>query len=227
MLKDNRMRVIADLVRQGATVCDVGTDHAFIPIELILSGKCVGAVITDISASSLEKGVTNVKKNGLRDKVKSFCANGTLGAELDGVTDVIIAGMGGELISSILSQDPRLKNEELRFILQPMSRAEELRIFLAENGFETEKEVKVESEGRVYAILCVKYTGKSFAADTRYILFGATPNAENEADIRYAEKLLRVLQTKKDGLAMSAKSDIDTLDIDGKIKCVNEFLGNF
>lgn len=225
MLKDNRMRAIADFVREGATVCDVGTDHAFIPVELLLSGKCKGAVITDISAPSLEKGVTNVKKNGLRDKVKSFCANGTLGAELDGVTDVIIAGMGGELIAAILSQDPRLKNEELRFILQPMSRAEELRIFLAENGFETETEIKVESEGRVYAILCVKYTSKAFATDTRYILLGATPNAKNASDIRYAEKLLRVLQIKKDGIAMSAKSDIDTSDIDEKIKCIIEFLG--
>ena len=225
MLKDNRMRVIADLVRQGATVCDVGTDHAFIPVELLLSGKCKRAVITDISAPSLEKGITNVKKNGLLNKVKSFCANGTLGAELDGVTDVIIAGMGGELISAILSQDPRLKNQDLHFILQPMSRAEELRIFLAENGFETETEIKVMSEGRVYAVLSVKYTGKSFVPDTLYILLGTTPNAENEADIRYAEKLLRVLQTKKDGLAMSVKYDIDTSDIDGKISCVSKFLG--
>ncbi len=224
MLKDNRMRVIADLVRQGATVCDVGTDHAFIPVELLLSGKCRSAVITDISAPSLEKGVTNVRKNGLSDKVKPFYANGTLGAELDGVTDVIIAGMGGELISEILSQDPRLKNEALRFILQPMSRAEELRLFLSENGFETESEIKVESEGRVYAVLSVKYTGNPFTADTRYILLGATPNAENEADKRYAEKLIRVLQTKKDGISMSARNGIDTSDIDEKLRCVNEFL---
>lgn len=225
MLKDNRMRAIADFVREGATVCDVGTDHAFIPVELLISGKCKNAVITDISAPSLEKGVINVKKSGLSDKVKPFCANGTLGAELDGVTDIIIAGMGGELISAILSQDARLKNKALHFILQPMSRAEELRIFLAENGFETETEIKVESEGRVYAVLSVKYTGNSFAYDTRYILLGATPNAENETDKRYAEKLLRVLQTKKDGLAMSAKSDVDTSDVDEKIKCVNKFLG--
>lgn len=225
MLKDNRMRVIADLVRKGGTVCDVGTDHAFIPVELILSGKCKGAVITDISAPSLEKGITNVKKSGIRDKVKSFCANGTLGAELDGVTDVIIAGMGGELISSIIGQDPRLKNEALRFILQPMSRAEELRIFLAENGFETEKEIKVESEGRFYAILQVRYTGKSFSPDTRHILLGVTPNAENEADIRYAEKILHVLETKLSGIKMSAQTDTDTSDIDEKIKCINNFLG--
>ena len=135
--------------------------------------------------------------------------------------------MGGELISAIISQDPRLRNEALRFILQPMSRAEELRIFLAENGYATEKEIKVESEGRIYAVLCVKYTGKAFAHDTRYILLGATPNAENEADRRYAEKLLKVLQTKKDGLAMSVKSNVNTSDIDEKIRCVNEFLMEF
>ena len=91
MLKDNRMRAIAEFIRDGATVCDVGTDHAFIPVHLLLSGKCKSAVITDISAPSLEKGVTNVKRNGLSDRVTAFCANGTLGAELDGVTDVIIA----------------------------------------------------------------------------------------------------------------------------------------
>ena len=225
MLKDNRMRAIAAFIRDGGVVCDVGTDHAYIPTELILNGKCTGAVITDISAPSLEKGIANVKKNGIGDKVRAFCANGTLGADLENVTDVIIAGMGGELISAILSQDARLKNEAYRFVLQPMSRAEELRIFLAENGFETETEIKVESEGRVYAVLCVRYTGKVFTADTRYILLGATPNAENEADIRYAEKLLHVLQIKKNGVSMSSKTDTDTSDIDAKIKCVIEFLG--
>ncbi len=224
MLKDNRMRAIASFVREGGTVCDVGTDHAFIPIELILSGRCAGAVITDISLPSLEKGISNVKKNGISDKVKAFCADGTLGADLDGVTDVIIAGMGGELIAHILSSDARLKNEGLRFILQPMSRAEELRIFLAENGFETEEEIKTEADGRVYAVLCARYTGVVTKPDIGYVLLGATPNAENVFDIKYAQKLERLLRAKKKGIEMSKSNDIDTSGIDEAIEYITEFL---
>ena len=95
----------------------------------------------------------------------------------------------------------------------------------ASSQFETEKEIKVESEGRFYAILQVKYTGESFTPDTRHILLGVTPNAENEADIRYAEKILHVLETKLNGVKMSSQTDTDTSDIDEKIRCINNFLG--
>ena len=32
----------------GDFVCDIGTDHAFLPVYLVMSGKCTEAIATDI-----------------------------------------------------------------------------------------------------------------------------------------------------------------------------------
>lgn len=209
MLKDERMAVICSMVRDGAVVCDVGTDHAIIPAELLKSGKCVRAVITDISVPSLEKGIKNIKKERLSDKVSAYEANGTLGAELDGVTDIVIAGMGGELISEIIAQDERLKRPGLHFILQPMSRAPQLRKFLFENGFEIINERKASVDRRVYAVINAEYTGVREQYELRELYLGPERflSGESSADRRYAEKELSQIKTRLQGIDSSANPE--------------------
>ncbi len=206
MLKDERMKTVYAAVRDGVTVCDVGTDHALIPIELILSGRSESCIITDISAPSLEKGVSNAKKALCGDKIKSFCTNGTLAVPLAEKMDFIIAGMGGELIAQIIEQDKRLKNPAYRFVLQPMSRAEELRSYLASNGFEILCEVKVESQDRIYSVITAAYTGKVTQLDDAAALLGFT-KAKTELEIRYAKRVIGVLKTKLNGLQSAENPD--------------------
>lgn len=230
MLKDERMAVICSMVRDGAVVCDVGTDHAIIPAELLKSGKCSRAVITDISVPSLEKGIKNIKKEGLEDKVSAFAANGTLGAELDGVTDIVIAGMGGELIAGIIAQDERLKSPGLHFILQPMSRAPQLRTFLYENGFEITDEKKASVERRVYAVINAEYTGvkKQHVLRDIYLGPGEFLSRENVSDKRYAEKELEQIKTKIRGIDSSAaplKHAAERSELEGIAREISDFLG--
>ena len=203
MLKDGRMETIYGMVRRGVTVCDVGTDHAIIPIELVKNGVCPSAIATDISAPSLEKGIRNIKKAGCASKIKTYCTNGTLSVPLEKEMDFIIAGMGGELIVKIISQDERLKDRNFRFILQPMTRAEELRTFLAENGFKMLKESKAEGDGRIYAVINAYYTGERYSISSMETLFGVTPAPQNELELRYAEKEEKRLNTKLIGLENS------------------------
>ena len=203
MLKDGRMETIYGMVRRGVTVCDVGTDHAIIPIELVKNCLCPSAIATDISAPSLEKGIRNIKKAGCADKIKTYCTNGTLSVPLENKMDFIIAGMGGELIVKIISQDERLKNSDFRFILQPMTRAEELRSFLAEYGFKMLSESKAEGDGRVYAVINACYTGEKYSLNSTETLFGVTPAPQNELEIRYAEKEEKRLNAKLIGLENS------------------------
>ncbi len=225
MLKDERMSAICGMVRDGAVVCDVGTDHAIIPAELLKNGRCKRAVITDISAPSLEKGIKNIKKEGLSDKVSAFLANGTLGADLEGVTDIIIAGMGGELIAEILSQDERLKRHGLRFILQPMSRAHILRKYLFENGFETVYEVKAAVERRIYAVINAEYTGICGRPCLRDIYLGAGADAGKETDRRYAEKELRALKTKLSGIEKSGSPERHAAERERVNRLIGEITG--
>ncbi len=206
MLKDGRMAAICAMVREGAVVCDVGTDHAIIPAELLKSGRCRRAVITDISAASLEKGIKNIQKQGLSERTSAFLADGTVGVNLDDVTDVIIAGMGGELITGIISRDERLKTRGMRLVLQPMSRAHLLRAYLSENGFSVLREVKAVSGRRVYAVINAEYTGKAEKTGIREMYLGKYAESQNEAERGYAEKELQALTARLTGINASDKS---------------------
>jgi len=207
MLKDGRMETIYGMVRKGVTVCDVGTDHAIIPIELVKNGVCPSAVATDISAPSLEKGVKNIKKAGCAGKIDTYCTNGTLGVPFSNATDVIIAGMGGELIVRILSQDARLKSESFRFILQPMTKSDELRTYLAQNGFQMLREVKVEADNRIYSVINACYSGKTYSLSATERLFGVTPDPQNDLEMRFAQKELLRLEAKIKALEKSVSEE--------------------
>ena len=222
MLTDARMRLISESVREGVTVCDVGTDHAHIPIELIKSGKAKRCIITDISAPSLEKGVRNAKDAGCIDKISPYCANGTLGVPLDGQTDFIIAGMGGELISEIIAQDKRLRNGEYRFVLQPMSKAEVLREFLAENGFKMTEEKKVESAGRVYAVILCRFTDEKITLTEREKYLGVSHSASDPLALEYARRTVSSLKTRLTGLMNAEDKDEKEIEaLKKKIEILN------
>lgn len=201
MLKDNRMKEIYSLVRamsdRGA--CDVGTDHAHIPIELVQTGKLPFAIATDISLPSAKKGEKNIAENGLSDKIKTYCANGTLGVPLDGIGDIIIAGMGGELIAEIILADERLKSPDLHFVLQPMTKQEELRILLSENGYEIEKESCISDGERIYFIMSVYYVGVRKKLSIRERLLGVN-TAPSTTLIKYAEELKSRISVRLRGI---------------------------
>lgn len=211
MLKDDRMKVLADKVRAGVTVCDVGTDHAIIPIELIKSGKTPVCIITDISLPSLQKGIKNARDAGCEDRIIPYCTNGTVGAELETEMDIIIAGMGGELITEIMEQDSRLKNCKYRFILQPMSKAEHLRKYLADYGYEILSESKAESGGRIYAVICCGYTGEKYIISETELMFGKLSEKPSLPEIKYCANVIKVLKVKLAGMESGSGSDIAEL----------------
>ena len=105
IIPDGRLGRAADFVREGAVVADIGTDHAYLPIYLLLSGKIKFAVASDINRGPLDSAKRNAAKYGLTDKMRFTLANGLDGLPLeeDGVSDIVICGMGGELIAQIIA----------------------------------------------------------------------------------------------------------------------------
>lgn len=158
ILKDKRLLVCAELVT-GDFICDIGTDHGYLPAHLILSGKCRRAVAADINEMPLEAARSIFMKESISDKAEFFLSDGLKNVPLEGVTDIVIAGMGGELISRIIAADERAKKCGAAFILQPMTKAAELRKFLAENGFETDCEKGVREGRFIYSVMRCRYTG--------------------------------------------------------------------
>ena len=143
---DKRLALCAEMVK-GNFVCDVGTDHAYLVSELLTSGKCTAAVAADINEKPLKAAENTLRAAGVLNKTKLIISDGLKNIPLENITDIVIAGMGGELIAKILSECDRLQGKNL--ILQPMTRSEKLIKFLFENGFEIISQ-KAVSDGKFF-----------------------------------------------------------------------------
>lgn len=154
-----RLLTAASFVRSGATVADVGTDHAYLPIYLVSAGIANCAIASDINEGPLARAEANVRKYDLSDRISLRLTPGLAGIEADAPTDILICGMGGELIASILEAATFVRDPKIRLILQPMSSARELRLWLAENGFEIVEERFAAEKEKLYVVMCAHYKG--------------------------------------------------------------------
>ena len=129
-----RLRLLADWVRPGSKVADVGTDHAYLPVWLVLHGRVSSAIASDLRKGPIQRARENCRRHGT-DGVDCRLCDGLSGIEPEEADTVIIAGMGGENIAAILAADPWTKDGAHTLLLQPMSRDAALRRILAENGY--------------------------------------------------------------------------------------------
>ena len=152
-----RLLTAASFVRSGATVADVGTDHAYLPVYLYKLGKIRGAVAADINEGPLARARANIAAYGAGEGIDTVLSDGL--AKLEGYRpdDIVIFGMGGELIIHILDAAKWTRRENVRLILQPMTKQEEVRSYLLENGFFIVGEALSEDDGKVYQTICAEY----------------------------------------------------------------------
>ena len=165
-----RLELVASFVSQGAILLDVGSDHAYLPIELVERGQIEGAIAGEVVEGPYQSAVKNVEAHGLKEKIQVRLANGLAAfEETDQVSVITIAGMGGRLIARILEEgSDKLANVE-RLILQPNNREDDLRIWLQENGFQIVAESILEEAGKFYEILVVEAGQmKLSASDVRF-----------------------------------------------------------
>lgn len=165
-----RLELVASFVPQGAVLLDVGSDHAYLPIELVEKGKIGRAIAGEVVEGPYQSAVKNVESHGLKEKIQVRLANGLAAfEEEDQVTVITIAGMGGRLIATILQEGlGKLANVE-RLILQPNNREDDLRIWLQDHDFQIVAESILEEAGKFYEILVVEAGQmKLSASDVRF-----------------------------------------------------------
>ncbi len=137
---DSRLMSALPYLSKDGIVADIGTDHAYLPIEILKKGLARRAVACDVNKGPIESARRNIAEAGLSDRIDTLQTDGLHGVEQYHPTDVMIFGMGGELIVKILSEAPWLKGSSVNLILQPMTHPEILRGWLLENGFSIQGE---------------------------------------------------------------------------------------
>ena len=165
-----RLELVASFVPQGSILLDVGSDHAYLPIELVERGQIEAAIAGEVVEGPFQSAVKNVEAHGLKEKIQVRLANGLAAfEEEDQVTVITIAGMGGRLIATILEEGLDKLSNIQRLILQPNNREDDLRIWLQDHGFQIVAESILEEAGKFYEILVVEAGQmKLSASDVRF-----------------------------------------------------------
>lgn len=149
-----RLQLLADLVPRGAKLADIGTDHGYLPVYLLQRERIASAIAADIGPAPLEHARRTAEQYGVASGLRFLCCDGLRGIGPEDADTVVIAGMGGETIIHILSQAPWTKDGTL-LLLQPMTKQEDLRRWLNENGYAQSAERLVRDKDYLYPVFTV------------------------------------------------------------------------
>ncbi len=151
----DRLAAIADYVVKGESVADIGTDHGLLPIFLLQQNISPKVILTDIRKGPLEKAKANFQAYAPEIQADIRLGGGLDPLEKSEVDTVIIAGMGGLMMTGILSADQEKTRSYKKFILQPRNGRDKLRIWLYRNGYNISDERLVREGNYICEILVV------------------------------------------------------------------------
>lgn len=151
-----RLEKIVDQIEIGDRVADIGTDHGYIPIYLLKNKISPFVIAGDINIKPLNSAENNIKIYDLSNNIETRLGNGLSILKPEEVDTVIIAGMGGLLISELLDSSKEVVKKLKTLILQPMQAQSELRKYLIKNNFIIEKDILIKEDNHIYEIILAK-----------------------------------------------------------------------
>lgn len=148
-----RLLAIANKVPADAKLADIGSDHALLPVYLAQKGQICTAVAGELNDGPYTSARSQVKEARLDDVIDVRQGDGLEVVKPGEVNTVVIAGMGGGLISSILEQGKEKLETVNRLILQPNVGEKIVRTWLVEHGWALKEEHLLQEDGVFYEII--------------------------------------------------------------------------
>ncbi len=189
---DERLKAICEMVpKDTKCLLDVGTDHGYVPIYLIKKHLIKTAIAADISISSLQKAKDEIERNGFKNKIQTRQGNGLqVIYASDKVDTIVIAGMGGVLISEILEAARELiETQAFTFILQPVQAPEELRNYLCRHGYVIQDERFLKWANKYYQVFSCRFQKTSMENNVPDICNHKADFAQKEEKVPYYYEL--------------------------------------
>ncbi|HQD49794.1 MAG TPA: class I SAM-dependent methyltransferase [Defluviitaleaceae bacterium] len=153
MILSKRLSAIANEVPHYASIADIGTDHAYLPIYLYKLNKIKKAIATDINKGPLEKAKNNIMSHQADRIIETRLGNGLEVLKENEVDTIILAGMGGMLIIDILKKRPEIVENIDRLIIQPQLDQNEVRKYLHSINHKIINEQLVYEDNKYYWIM--------------------------------------------------------------------------
>lgn len=206
-----RLSRVGSFVPKAARLADIGSDHAYLPVALLLQKKISFAVAGEVVQGPYDSAKKQVEKNGLEKKIAVRLANGLEAIKKEDLIDTItIAGMGGALITDILEngKNKGLLTGEERLILQPNVGEKGLREWLVENHYQIVEEAILEEKQKIYEIIVAQKGESNYTPQE--LLFGPKlllgPNTAFKKKWQLELELRqRVLQQLSEGKSVAEK----------------------
>lgn len=181
MSVSKRIRTLCGLLTQAKTFADVGCDHGYCTQYMLENGLCEQAIFSDVSRGSLQKAEVLLASFVEEGRATAVLGDGFYGVPST-VDEVLIAGMGGSEILSILT-DENHGFLPKSFVFQPMHSADKLRRWLIDNGGYITRDFTFQ-DGKYYDVIC-----------GRRLADGEAKQTYTEMEIEFGRENLATLPT--------------------------------
>ena len=202
-----RLKKIAELIPNGSTLADIGTDHAYLPVYCFQNNIIKSAIAMDINPMPLKRAESHLIKYGFLNRCELRLSNGLKELKAGEADIIVIAGMGGILIKNILNSSPDIIEDDTVLILQPMTAPIELRQFIFENGMKIDDEYVVREENKYYNIFEISKGKAEIDDEMLYIGKNLCKNS-SECYFDYLKYKAGVCKKIIEGMDKSAAKDM-------------------
>lgn len=227
-----RLKLIAGFVTEGYVVADIGTDHGYIPIWLLKAGRVPRGIAMDIGKGPLKRAEENIKLYGYEDKIETRLSDGLKELKENEADSVVIAGMGGSLIVSILENGKGVLDTVKELILSPHTEIHLVRHYLVENGYDIVREEMIYDMGKYYTVMRAVHTEdksikKLYDSDEYNYIYGRLLLKEkSNIFLRYIKNDRDKLSALLENLSKSEGADEKKQQIIKRLEYINGIGGN-
>ncbi len=152
----NRLQAVARQIPAGLRVADVGTDHGYLPVYLVVNDIAPKVIASDRGKRPLDSARQLISLLSLENQIDVRLGDGLSVLQRDEAEVICLAGMGGVAIKEIISAGLPLAQVAKRLVLQPQRNVPAVRRFLVANGFKIVAEDLAEDDGFYYEIIAVE-----------------------------------------------------------------------
>ncbi len=218
-----RLLCCASLVPEGARVADIGCDHGYLGIHLLIQGIASYVAASDLRPLPLQTAKDNAAAFGTSDRMDFFVADGLSAISPGSVNTIVCAGMGGDNIADILDAAPWVRTPDCTLILQPNTSGNHLRKYLGDHGFSIRREVLVKDGNFLYFTLAAVFGGGVPLTPGQQYVSPALLAEPSYLLPEYFDRVCKGLQQALEGIGKS-KKDADRQRLPYYQSALNEVL---
>ncbi|MBG9790704.1 tRNA (adenine(22)-N(1))-methyltransferase [Brevibacillus laterosporus] len=148
-----RLQTIAAYCPKDALVADIGSDHALLASYLLVNNQARFVIAGELNEGPYQAALRQIATLTAKDRASVRKGDGLAVLAPNEAEVICIAGMGGQLIASILEAGLDKLGKVKRLILQPNVGEDTLRQWLYDHGYQLVAEEIVEEDGIIYEVL--------------------------------------------------------------------------